>query len=129
MFNRKKRKVLTQIIDAANDIHILLGSHSEKGLYNAALAYELEKQGLSVKKEQSIYMLAKNGVHRTIKVDLIVEDMIIVLTQTEEKLSPDHKKRAFSFVKLTGKETGLVINFREKNMKKGITRVDVGIRP
>ncbi len=129
MFNKKKRKVLKQIIDAAYDIHTLLGSHSQKALYHAALAYELEKRGLSVKKEQSVYMLGKDGVHRTIKVDLIVEDMIIVLPQAVEKLTLAHKKRAFSYVKLTGKETGLVINFSEENLRKGITRVDVGKQP
>ncbi len=123
MNTSKERQVLKTIIKAALTTHDSLRSQALKALYQPILTFELEKQGMSVKRDQIIYLFGKNDIDRVIKIDMIVEDMVIVLPQT--KTDSTDIKRARSYVNLAGKKVALLINFSENtlNLEKGIVLV------
>ncbi len=93
---------------AASSTHTLLGSEAQEALYRATLAYELGKNNIAVTKER-ISLPGKHKITRIIKINMIVEELIIVLPQT--RTEPADIKRARSYLNLAGKEMALLINF------------------
>ncbi len=93
-------------------------------MYQAALAYELEKRGLRVTRQQAIPVIYEairidTGFHA----DLVVENKVIVEIKSVETVAPVHKKQLLSYLKLADKRLGLLINFNVVLIKNGITRI------
>ena len=113
-----------QIVDAAYRVHTTLGPGLLESVYQAALAYELEKRGLRVARQQAIPVVyetvrAATGFHA----DLIVEEQVIVEIKAVEAVAPVHKKQLLTYLKLADKRLGLLINFNVALIKDGITRI------
>jgi len=95
-----------------------------ESVYQAALAYELEKRGLRVARQQAIPV-----VYETVRIDtgfhadLIVEEQVIVEIKAVEAVAPVHKKQLLTYLKLADKRLGLLINFNVALIKDGITRI------
>jgi GxxExxY protein len=101
-----------QIVDAAYRVHTTLGPGLLESVYQAALAYELEKRGLRVIRQQSIPVVYEavridTGFHA----DLVVEDKVIVEIKAVETVAPVHKKQLLTSLKLADKRLGLLFNF------------------
>jgi len=116
--------VAQQIVDAAYRVHTTLGPGLLESVYQAALAYELEKRGLRVARQQAIPVVyetvrAATGFHA----DLIVEEQVIVEIKAVEAVAPVHKKQLLTYLKLADKRLGLLINFNVALIKDGITRI------
>lgn len=116
--------VAQQIVDAAYRVHTTLGPGLLESVYQAALAYELEKRGLRVARQQAIPV-----VYETVRIDtgfhadLIVEEQVIVEIKAVEAVAPVHKKQLLTYLKLADKRLGLLINFNVALIKDGITRI------
>ena len=113
-----------KIIGAAIEVHRELGPGLLESVYEKALTYEL--RNLNIKVDNQV---AKGIVYNEIeipvayKIDLLVENMIVVEIKSIDKLAPVHFSQALSYLKLSGLKLGLLINFHESILKNGIKRI------
>jgi GxxExxY protein len=119
-----ENEVATQIVDVAFKIHTAYGPGLLESVYETIMAYELGKRGLSVQRQQAIPV-----VHETVRMelgfraDLIVENKVVVEIKSIETIAPVHKKQLLTYLRLTDKRLGLLINFNVDLIKNGIARV------
>ena len=119
-----ENEIAQQIVDAALRVHMALGPGLLESVYQATLAYELEKRGLRVTRQQAIPVVYEairidTGFHA----DLVVENKVIVEIKSVEAIAPVHKKQLLTYLRLADKRLGLLINFNVALIKDGITRV------
>lgn len=99
-----------------------------ESVYEAALAYELEKRGLNVGRQQAVPAVYEEvHIHTVFCADLIVEDNVIVEIKAVETVAPVHKMQLLTYLKLADKRLGLLINFNVFLIKDGITRIANGL--
>ena len=116
------------IIDTALDIHRRLGPGLLESVYRKILAYELRKKGFQVQEEQPIPVVWDTmRLELGFRADLIVNDLVVVETKSVETIAPVHKKQLLTYLRLTDKRVGLLINFNVVLFKNGITRVVNGL--
>lgn len=116
-------KITEQIIGAAIEVHRALGPGLLESAYQACVAYELESRGLSFRREVDLPVVFRG--HRLdcgYRLDLIVEDVVIVELKCVEKLAPIHDAQLLTYLRLSGKKTGLLINFNVPVLKDGLVR-------
>ena len=105
------------------EIHKKLGPGLLESVYEEVLFYELEKEGLKVKRQVIIPVLWDGmKMQKGFRADLIVENKVIVELKSIEQLAPVHFKVLATYLKLTGLKLGLLINFFESDMNQGIKR-------
>jgi GxxExxY protein len=121
--------VARQIVDAAYRVHMTFGPGLLESVYEAALAYELEKRGLRVSRQQAIPVVYEEvHIQMGFHADLLVEDQVIVEIKAVETIAPVHKKQLLTYLKLADKRLGLLINFNVALIKHGITRIVNGLQ-
>jgi len=121
--------VAQQIVDAAYRVHTTLGPGLLESVYQAALAYELEKRGLRVARQQAVPVVYEEvRIHTGFRADLLVEDTVIVEIKALEATTAVHRKQLLTYLKLSGKHLGLLINFNVALIKDGITRLVNGLK-
>lgn len=113
----------THVVDAALRIHWELGPGLLETVYEAVLAHELRHRGLQVERQVPI-PLDYHGVNlqEAFRADLVVEGKVIVELKCVETLNNAHKKQLLTYLKLSDKRLGYLLNFGEALMKNGITR-------
>ena len=110
---------------AAFKVHATLGPGLLESLYQKALFFELLDAGYDVKREVAVPILY-NGheIGGDLKMDLLVEDRVIIELKSVETLTDLHKKQLLSYLRLTGKKLGLLINFNSPSLDdKSIIRI------
>lgn len=121
--------VARQIVDAAYRVHTILGPGLLESVYEAALAYELEKRGLRISRQQTVAVVYEAvHIHAGFHADLVVEGEVIVEIKALETVAPVHKKQLLTYLKLADKRLGLLINFNVALIKDGITRIVNGLK-
>ena len=117
-----------QIIDAAMKVHTALGPGLLENAYEACLKYELETRGLRAARQVGL-PLEYDGVKIDLgyRLDLLVENQIIVELKAVERLARLHEAQLLSYLKLSGKQIGLLINFNTMRLKDGIRRLANGL--
>jgi len=112
------------IIQAAIEIHRNLGPGLLESIYSACMVYELRERGLVVLTQQIIPVHYKKLVlERACRIDLLVEDAVIVELKAVETLLPVHSAQVLSYLRLTKESVGLLINFNVDCLVKGVKRV------
>ncbi|OGR29110.1 MAG: GxxExxY protein [Desulfuromonadaceae bacterium GWB2_53_15] len=113
-----------EIIDACIKIHKALGPGLLESVYESVLAYELRKRGLEVDVQVTI-PVRYEGITLEVgfRADIIVNNFLIVELKSVENILPVHKKQLLTYLRLSDKRVGLLINFNTELMKDGITRV------
>ena len=117
-------RVTEAIIECIIRVHQILGPGFLESIYQRALVIELEKRELGVESEKEVtvfYDQQEVGRHR---LDLVVEDKVIVELKTVEELSKAHYAQARSYLKATGLKTALLVNFAKE--KADFRRIEVG---
>ena len=116
--------VLTEkIIGAAIEVHRHLGPGLLESAYEACLMYELEKLGLHVEQQKSLPIVCKEvQLEQGYRIDLLVEDAVVVELKTVEEIAAVHEAQILSYLKLSGCQVGLILNFNVKLLKNGIRR-------
>jgi GxxExxY protein len=117
-------KITEIIIGAAIAVHRELGPGLLESTYETCLAYELVERGLRVERQKSL-PVEYRGVHLDCgyRIDLLVEDQVIVELKVAEKLTPIHEAQLLSYLKLSGSRVGLLINFNVSELRQGIRRL------
>ncbi|MFC1494686.1 GxxExxY protein [Thermodesulfobacteriota bacterium] len=113
------------IIKAAINVHRELGPGLLESVYQSCMIIELKNLGLNVEPELSLPVLFRNQVISKdgLRIDLLIEDEVIVELKSVEKIIPLHKKQLLTYLRLADKPLGLLINFNEIMLKNGITRI------
>jgi GxxExxY protein len=113
-----------QIIGCAIKIHKNLGPGLLESVYQNCLFYELNKIGLNVVKEREIPVIY-DGIKFDcgFRADLIVNDSVLIETKCVEKLTDIHLSIILTYLKLSGIEIGLLMNFHSKTLIDGLKRV------
>lgn len=123
-----ENEIANQIVDAAFKIHVKFGPGLLESVYEAILTHELRKRGLRVEVQKPIPVIYEDiKLEIGFRADLIVEDKVIVEIKSVEGVAPVHKKQLLTYLRLTDKRLGLLINFGENLIKDGITRVANGL--
>ena len=112
------------IVDTAVKLHKKLGPGLLETVYEVILAYELEQQNLTVKR-QVIVPIEYNGLKfdEGFCADMVINDKVIIELKYVEMLNNAHKKQVLTYLRLTGKKLGYLLNFGEALMRNGIVRV------
>ena len=113
-----------KIIGCVYDVYNNLGTGLFESTYEVCLEYELKKKSLIVERQCTLPI-----VYDTIKldagyrIDLLVEDAIVVEIKAVDQIAPIHKAQLMTYLKLSGMKVGLLLNFNEKDIRKGIKRI------
>jgi GxxExxY protein len=117
-------RVAHEIVDAAFKVHVKLGPGLLESAYRTVMIYELRKRGLDVKYEVAVPVIYDEiTLDAGYRLDLLVNDCVIVEVKAVEKLHPIHEAQLLTYLKLTGKRLGLLINFNTRLIKDGIKRI------
>jgi GxxExxY protein len=123
-----ENEIATQIVDVAFKIHTTFGPGLLESVYETIMAYELQKRGLRVRRQQAIPVIYEDvRMDLGFRADLIVEDKVVVEIKSVEAIAPVHKKQLLTYLRLTDKRLGLLINFNVELIKNGISRVVNGL--
>ncbi len=119
-----ENEIAKLVLDAAFKIHKEVGPGLLESVYEELLAFELEKIGLSVKRQVGIPLMYESiKMEIGFRADLIVENNVIVELKSIETILDVHKKILLTYLKLSGLKLGLLINFNVSLLKEGIVRI------
>lgn len=117
-----------EVVDAALTVHKALGPGLLESVYETALSHELMKRGLQVQRQVPVtFVYDGQRYDEGFRIDLLVAECIIVELKSVEKVHPVHKKQLLTYLRLSEKRLGLLINFNCALLKEGITRVVNGL--
>jgi GxxExxY protein len=113
-----------ELVDGAMKVHSVLGPGLLESAYEACLAYELRKRGLNVLVQVPL-PVTYDGMQLEVgyRIDLLVEDAVVVELKTVAKFAPVHQAQLLSYLKLSAHRVGLLINFHAVHLKDGIKRM------
>ena len=116
--------ITRRIIGAAMRVHTALGPGLLESAYRACLIHELRKQGFKVASEVGLPVVYDGDkIDLGYRIDLIVADSVIVEIKCVEAIHPVHKAQLLSYMRLSGRHVGLLINFYVEHLKDGIKRM------
>ena len=116
--------IAAAVVDAAYKIHTTLGPGLLESVYESTLEYELKKRGLNVRQQVALPVYYEEiKLNVGFRIDLLVNDKVIIEIKSVEALSPIHRKQLETYLRLTDLRLGLLINFNVELIKHGIQRV------
>jgi len=119
-----ENEIATIIVDAAYKVHTQLGPGLLESVYETAMAHELIKRGMSIQRQQGMPVVYDTiQMELGFRADLIVNHKVIIEIKSIEAIAPVHRKQLLTYLRLTDKRLGLLINFNVDLIKNGITRV------
>jgi GxxExxY protein len=123
-----ENEIAKEIVDAAYKIHTTLGPGLLESVYEVLLEYELKKRGLRVVRQERLPVVYESvKLDDGYRADLVVEGKVIVELKSIEELAPVHRKQLLTYLRLSDKRLGLLINFGDALIKHGISRVVNGL--
>ena len=119
-----ENEIARTVVDATYKIHKTLGPGLFESVYETALEFELRKRGLRVAQQVGLPVHYEEvKLELGFRVDLIVDEKVIVEIKSVEALGPVHKKQLLTYLRLTDLRLGLLINFNVELIRNGIHRV------
>lgn len=113
-----------KIIGIALELHKNIGPGLLESAYENALAYDLRQAGLEVRQQEPMpFIYIEIEMDVGYRLDLIIENSVIIEIKSIENLAPVHFAQTLSYLKLSGLKLGLLINFNCKTLKEGIHRI------
>ncbi len=115
----------SKVISGALAVHRELGPGLLESVYRRCMEIELNEKGLKVESEKPLSVTYKGHPisDEAFRLDILVEDTIVVELKSVEEIKPVHKKRLLTYLRLSGKQLGLLINFNENLLREGLTRI------
>lgn len=117
-------EITQTIIGCAIRVHKALGPGLLESTYEVCLVHELSKSGLTVRSQVALPVIYDGiTLDAGYRIDLLVEEMVIVELKAVEAIHPIHEAQVISYLKLSGMKIGLLINFNVKMLTNGIKRL------
>jgi len=121
---RELDEITGAIVDAAMQIHRDLGPGLLESVYEAILARALEHQGFRVERQKVIRFEYQGMVFEEgFRIDLLVEDRVVVEIKSVEALARQHPRQLLTYLKITNRKVGLLINFGAPVLREGLRRI------
>jgi iron complex transport system substrate-binding protein len=121
---RTTNEITGEIVDVAFHLHSRLGPGLLESVYEAVLARLLQERGLHVERQKAVSFEFDGCVFDDgLKVDLFVENAVVVELKAVEKVAPVHVKQVLTYLRLLDLPVGLLINFGAERMKDGLQRI------
>lgn len=118
------------VLDAAMKLHMRIGPGLLEVVYEQLLAAALERGGFKVRRQVPIDLVDEGQTFpAAFKIDLLIEESVVVEIKSVEHLAPVHEKQLMTYLRLTGLQAGLLINFNTALLKDGVRRIVNGYRP
>jgi len=118
------QRVTGSIVDAAMRVHSVLGPGLLEGAYEACLAHELRTRGHRVRTQVPVPVrYAGVELELAYRLDLLVEEHVVVEVKTVTRLLPIHSAQLLSYLKLNNYPVGLLLNFHTSSLRDGIKRL------
>jgi GxxExxY protein len=111
------------VIGAALDVHRTLGPGYLEEVYQQALELELTLRGVPFQRQAPAGVVYKNVSIGTFRIDLVIDDRLLVELKAVESIAPVHIAQVVSYLKATAHELGLILNFNVPVLREGIRRV------
>jgi len=123
MSREELNKLSKIILDASIDVHREMGPGLLESIYELCLSDELNSRGLHIENQVSIPLLYKGKeLSKDFRIDILVENTIILEIKSLESILPVHEAQIISYLKLTDKRLGFLINFNVALLKHGFKR-------
>ena len=116
-------KITERIIGCAIEVHRVLRCGLFEAIYRSALAIEFDAVGLSYAREVSVPALYKGRLLGSYRLDFIVEDSVVVEVKSVERMNAVFEAQVITYLGLTNKKVGLLINFNSRLLKDGVQRI------
>lgn len=121
--SEKEEELATLIVDAAIKVHRALGPGLLESVYEACLTYELQQRGLQVETQVPVAIRYEGlSLDGGLRLDILVEGIAIIELKALERLAPVHDAQILTYLKLSGRRLGFLLNFNVPLMKQGISR-------
>jgi GxxExxY protein len=122
--SEKEEVVATKIVDAAYTVHKALGPGLLEKIYEVCFCHELTKRNLSYQRQVDV-PVEYDGIkfEEGLRLDVIVEGLVICEIKAVDKTNPVWDAQLLSYLKLTGKRMGFLINFNVPLIKNGVKRI------
>ena len=122
--SEKEERIAKAVVDSAYAVHKVLGPGLLESVYEVCFCHELGKRGLSYRR-QVVVPIVYDGItfDEGLRLDVLVEDLVICELKAVEEVHPVFLAQLLSYLKLTGKRLGFLINFNVPVIKHGIKRV------
>ena len=118
------------VIAEAIAIHWEFGPGLFESVYESVLAGRLRKRGLTVERQVQVKAVFDGETYDpAFKIDILVEQRLVLEIKAVEKLSKAHAKQVLTYLRLLRQPVGLLLNFSEETMKDGIRRIVNGYKP
>jgi len=116
--------ITRKIVTVAMKVHSVLGPGLLESAYHACLLHELRKQGLTVASQVGLPVVYEGEkIDLGYRIDLIVGDVVIVEIKCVDAINPVHQAQLLSYMRLSGRQVGLLINFHVAHLRDGIKRM------
>ncbi len=113
-----------QVVDSIFEVHKTIGPGFLEQIYEDCLCEKLMLRDISYQRQKPLEIFYKNKKMKTAyRLDLVVEDKIIIELKCAEKLIPVHKAQIMSYLKMSGLKLGFLMNFNSVLMKDGLQRI------
>jgi GxxExxY protein len=119
----KQEDLVTQFIDAAIEVHRELGPGYDEAVYENALVVEMDLRGIPYERQKIIEVVYKGVSVGEGRIDLFLGGEVVVELKAVEQLNPKHMAQVISYLKTVKKPLGLLVNFHESLLKKGLKRI------
>ena len=116
-------RVATHIVDAAFKVHSALGPGLLESVYQACLAHELEQNGLKVRQQVGLPVFY-DGIRldAALRLDLLVNEQVVIELKAVDKMIPLYEAQLLTYLKLSNRRLGFLINFNVPRISDGIRR-------
>lgn len=117
-------RIATLVVDAAYAVHKTLGPGLLESVYESCFCYELQKRGVNCQR-QVLVPVIYDGIrlNESLRLDVVAEEQVICELKAVEEILPVHHAQLLTYLKLTGKRLGFLINFNVVLIKNGIKRM------
>lgn len=123
----KSNELSKMIVDAAIEVHRILGPGLLESAYEEALCHELNLRGMTFERQKAMPVTYKGvKLNCGYRLDLLVDGLVVVELKAVERMEPVFEAQLITYLKLTGLWLGLLLNFNVPVMKRGIRRIVYG---
>ena len=119
----KHEELSKEIIGAAIEVHKLLGPGLLESAYEDCMVYELKIKGLNLERQKAVPVVYKSiKLDCGYRLDILVENKIIIEIKSIDAMAPVHEAQILTYMKFSGVNVGLLINFNVTILKNGLKR-------
>lgn len=120
----REKWLAAQIVDISICIHKALGPGLLESVYEKCFCYELSKRGIAFERQKSIQLrYDKLVIDEGLRIDILLDELVVVELKAQEYYHPVWKAQVLSYLKLSNRRLGYILNFNVPIMKDGISRM------